>query len=318
MSKKVHSSISTDSGYFLGIDGGASGSVILAIDSEGNELFRGYGGPINPFSVGAEPSVESIRNVISDLSAIGGVEHCRAACLGAAGFHEDADGLAARAVLQELLPHVPILITNDYETALFGATGRPEGVIVIAGTGSVAVGRDLSSRLIRAGGWGHLLGDEGSAFYIGREALIAIFKARDEMGPPSSLSRRFLEHTESRDYAALMRWAYQPSGKRSIARLAPLVQEAALEGDAVALDIEKRAAHELVTLVATLWQRLRFQGQRVPLVPLGGVLCNNEHIRSLFEREVCERFPRALVSKPVQDAAYGAALIARNEGRRGI
>jgi N-acetylglucosamine kinase-like BadF-type ATPase len=224
-------------------------------------LGRGEGGPSNPTAVGFDEATEQIRRAIrSALAAAGQADGAgiARAVLGIAGTSRPEVRARLAALLAERLelPIQQLRLVTDVALIL-PAAGRREGVALVAGTGSAAYGVAADGRTALVGGWGYLLGDEGSAFDVGREALRAVLRADDERGPSTALREllsRELAIGQPRD---LIRVIYQADSPRNaVAGLAPLVVAAAGEGDPVARQILARAGRDLGQLVRAAARRL--------------------------------------------------------------
>ena len=224
---------------FLGVDGGQSGTTAIVGDETGRILGRGEGGPCN-HAQAVEGRAKLERAVsVSVAGACGqaGVDAAAvrfaAACFGMSGGPEDK-----QAILERILRTERLMVTTDAVIALAGATATGQGIITIAGTGSIAFGRNGEGRTVRAGGWGYVFGDEGGAFDIVRQALRAALRMEEGWGPPTSLRAALLEATASRSANEALHTLYSSEWPRSrAAALAPLVDAAAGEGDRVAGEI---------------------------------------------------------------------------------
>lgn len=273
--------------FYLGVDGGQSSTKVLIADETGRIVGSGSGGPCNHVS-GSEAR-EKFR------TAIGGCveQACReadidyssiefaAACLGFSGGAEDKDTYT-----REVIRSKKFKITHDAEIALTGATAGGAGIIVIAGTGSISFGRALSGRTARAGGWGYIYGDGGSAFDLVRRALQAALQLEEGWGNETALRERLLSAAGARDANELLHRFYTPEFPRSrVATFAPLVDEAARSGDQVAHTILGIGAMELMRLARGVHRCLFIETERVPVFPIGGVF-QSEIMRTNFAREV--------------------------------
>jgi N-acetylglucosamine kinase-like BadF-type ATPase len=182
-----------------------------------------------------------------------------------------------------------ILIVNDAVVAMVAVLGRLHGILVIGGTGSIVLGyNDHTGATTRCGGWGHLLGDEGSGYMIGLEALRAIMKEFDGRGQATSLTPRMLAALELKSPTDLIGWTYMSGkGKTEIAALARHVHDEAEAGDAVAKRILAEQAALLAIQVGTVYKRLfGAAGERVSLALWGGNLVNSSGYRETFTAEV--------------------------------
>src|SRR5271154_7116442 len=236
--------------YFLGVDGGQSSTYALIGDASGRVLGAGRGGPSNHVaaSEGRAKFTGAIESSVVAACAEAGLEAAKvrfaSACLGFSGGPADKE-----AILREILRSERTLVTHDALIALSGATAGEPGVIVIAGTGSIAFGRNASGTTARAGGWGYVFGDEGGGFYIARQALRAALKFEEGWGQATSLRSIFLEASGARDVNELLHSFYTPEFPRPrIAAFARLVDDSAEHGDAMALEILNEAARELADI----------------------------------------------------------------------
>ncbi len=189
-----------------------------------------------------------------------------AACLGFSGGPEDKE-----AYTRELIRSAKYKITHDAEIALSGATAGQPGIIIIAGTGSMAFGRNADGESARAGGWGYIFGDEGGGFDITRRALRAVLQYEEGWGPPTALVHILLEATGAANANDLLHRFYAEFDRSAVASFAPLVTDAAAEGDEIAREIIKDAAAKLAWFVEGVYKHLFRANERVPVAYIGGV-----------------------------------------------
>ena len=206
-----------------------------------------------------------------------------------------------------------VVVTTDIEIALAGAFGTGPGIVISAGTGSVAVGRDTEGRLHRAGGYGWQMGDEGSGYGIGRAALGAVSRATDGRSPETKLKARLLDVTRSADFDALVRWA-ATAGPAEVASLAPATLEVAAAGDVVAQGIADYAARELSQLAVHILPRI--DGDVPVPVALSGGLLSSESLRRTVLKRLADEPGLRVVDTPV-DALAGALRLAADAGGAG-
>ena len=293
---------------FLGVDGGQSSTTVLIGDESGRVLGAGEAGPCN--HTGAEEGRARFERAVNQglhaACARAGLDAAtvrfESACFGMSGGPEDK-----RAILAGTLRAEHLLVTTDAGIALSGATDTGQGIAAIAGTGSIAFGRNTEGRTARAGGWGYVFGDEGSGFDIARQALRAALRMEEGWGPPTSLHQALLDATGSRTANQLLHLFYTSEWPRSrVAALAPLADAAAAQGDAVAMVILNRAAVELAMLVAAVRSQLWKPGDAVEVAYIGGVFQSRtllEHFRMLIELE-----PGNRCGPPRYGPAEGALL----------
>ena len=275
---------------FLGVDGGQSGTTALIGDESGRILGQGSAGPCNhaAASEGRAKLERAVRGSVGEACAEAGLNgetvRFERACFGMSGGPE-----GKREILASILHAEVLLVTTDAVTALAGATANGLGIVTIAGTGSIAFGRNPEARTARAGGWGYVFGDEGGAFDIARQAVRAILRQDEGWGPPTSLREAFLEATESGNANEMVHRLYSDEWPRSrAARLAPLVDRAAGNGDGVATQILNGAAIQLASLAAAVRMQLWQAGEAVEVAYVGGVFLSDflrEKFRLLVEME---------------------------------
>lgn len=258
---------------YLGVDGGQSSTTALIGDADGRVLGYGRGGPCNHVGAaeGRKKFMSAIEGCVAAACAQAGLDYASvrfaSACLGFSGGPADKEG-----ILREMLRADRMVVTHDALIALAGATAGEPGLIVIAGTGSIAFGRDARGRTARAGGWGYIYGDEGGAFDITRQALRAALRMEEGWGPPTVLRGVLLEATGAPDANDLLHRFYTSDYPRPrIAKFARLVDEAARAGDAVARDLLTQAAQQLASLAAAVRGQLFTPGAEVRAAYIGGV-----------------------------------------------
>ena len=293
---------------FLGIDGGQSSTTTLIGDDTGQVLGAGQAGPCN--HVGAAEGGDKLRRAVTD--SVG--QACRAAnldpldvqfeaaCVGMSGGPADK-----QTILSEILRIRNLVVTHDALIALSGATGGEPGIVAIAGTGSIAFGRNALGKTARAGGWGYIFGDEGGGFDIARQALRAALRSEEGWGPSTALTVALLGETGATDANDLLHRFYTRDWPRSrVAQLGKLVDRVALEGDPVAREILNSAAQHLASLTAFVRVQLFPEAGRVAVAYIGGVFRSRillERYRRLIEMEDGNR-----CLEPLYSPAAGALL----------
>jgi N-acetylglucosamine kinase-like BadF-type ATPase len=186
----------------------------------------------------------------------------------------------------------------------------------VAGTGSIAYGRDANGRAARAGGWGYLLGDEGGGFWLGRAALAAVVRQYDGRGPATLLTQLVLQHMKLSTPAALIYEVYERDIYRHvIAGLAPLVQRAAELGDAVAADMMARAGAELCSAATSVVTRLGMRGDVFPTILAGGIFRGNTSLVANLTARMREVAPRSQIRLLGAEPAVGAVRLAIGAAR---
>jgi N-acetylglucosamine kinase-like BadF-type ATPase len=301
--------------HVLGIDAGGTKTVCLLADERGNILSEGRGGGANLHTSG-ELDVEKVLHEVME-TAIGDRDITPAAvCLGIAGVDRDDEARTVRAIMRRIGYKSRIVVVNDALVALVAGAGNAPGIVIIAGTGSIVYGRNARFEAARAGGWGHIIGDEGSGYWIGREALAAIVRAADGRGPDTRLTEDVLAHFNIDDTSRLPRIVYDRELPRmSVAALGPIVQQASDLGDAVASGILERAADELVLAARSVATRLEMRGDEFAFVLAGGVFRVVPWLGYEVTRRLVEVAPRSHVRLLEQEPASGAVGLALAEAR---
>ncbi len=265
--------------------------------------------------VGEAGARESLQQAISAACAAANISprQVQRACIGIAGAGRKEIAEAVRNIVTDLIPG-EIEVVGDMEIALAAAFGSGPGVVVIAGTGSIAYGRDAQGKTARAGGWGFAISDEGSAHWIGRLAVGALLREADETEESDSALFRQIKTA----WAAhtLPELASTANGQPNFATLLPAVLAAAESGDAVAKNVLSQAAAELARLAAIVVRRLfpenSVKGDAVPVAMAGGVFRHSEIVRQLFLNSLHEQNVRVILRLAVVDPVEGALQMARD------
>lgn len=296
-----------ETAYFLGVDGGGSKTIAILVDEQGRERGRGLAGSSNYSSVGLEQALFHLRRSVEEAAASAGSSlPVRAAWFGLAGMDRQDDH-------ETLYPHLKpfaqqVQLMNDAEL-LLGALEDAVGVALIAGTGSIALGRDASGATARAGGWGYVLGDEGSGYDFGRQALQAATRAADGRGQPTLLLDLILQQWDLRHATDLIGQVYPFPDTIRIARLSSLVFAASRQGDQPASEIIQRAADELARAVLVIGEKLTFPDARIPLALGGGILLHEAVLRDAVLKRISQQHNLGqveLVEHPALSAARAA------------
>lgn len=292
---------------FLGVDGGQSSTTALIGDETGRVVGSGAGGPCNHVGAaeGAGKLARAVGECVGQACRQAGLDAAavrfEAACFGMSGGPEDK-----QAILSRILRVDRLVATNDAVIALAGATAGEPGIIAIAGTGSIAFGRNPEGRTARAGGWGYIFGDEGGGFDIVRQALRAILREREGWGPRTALSRVLPEACGAADANSLLHLFYTRDWPRArVARLAPLVDRAAAEGDRVAKEVLAEAARQLAHLACAVRGQLWQPGESARVAYIGGVFRSTAFLNRFRELAAAAG---CISGPPVFGPAAGALL----------
>ncbi len=242
-----------------------------------------------------------------------------AICLGIAGVDRPRDAHTIKAIMRRIAQKTPTVVVNDALVALVAGAGDQPGVVVVAGTGSIAYGRDAEGRAARAGGWGYLLGDEGGGFWIGRAALSAVVRQFDHRGPATLLTDLVLAQMQLSTPAEVIHAIYDRGLQRhAIAGLAGVVQRAMEAGDAVAGEILDRAAIELAAAAASVVTRLGMRGDVFPTVLSGGMFKGIPSLVTSVTTRLAEVAPRSDVRRLEIEPANGAVTLALAAARGNV
>jgi N-acetylglucosamine kinase-like BadF-type ATPase len=305
--------------YVLGIDAGGTKTVCQLADGSGTVVAEARGGGANLQAVG-ELEVEKVLHEVME-TALGERDIVPAAiCLGIAGVDREDDAGVVRGIMRRIGYKARVLVVNDALVALeAGAPGAP-GIVVIAGTGSIAYGRNAAGEAARAGGWGYVLGDEGSGYWIGRLALRAVVRESDRRGEPTSLTPRVLRHFGVAKPEDLVHQIYyRPLKPSAIAALATEVQHARDEGDGVAAHILDAGARELVAAAQSVALRLAMADESFAFILSGGIFQAVPWLSAELKRRLPSVAPyadvRMLACEPAQGAVRLALAEARGEAR---
>jgi glucosamine kinase len=226
-----------------------------------------------------------------------------------AGVDRPEDAAVVRGILSRLVPRCPVVVVNDALIALEAGAPGAAGVVVIAGTGSIAYGRDSRGRAARAGGWGYVLGDEGSGYWLGRQALRAVLRASDGRGPATPLTARVLAHYEVSRPQDLVREIYYGRFKPStVAACASLVEEVANEGDTWAQALIDTGAQELSLAARAVCDRLSLPDG--PVILAGGIFRAVPRLRVGMIHALTTHRPGIVVRPLTQEPAAGAVSLA--------
>ncbi len=292
----------------LGIDGGGTTTRAAIASPDGRVLGTGEGGASNYQAIGMERAVAGIRTAVDHACAAAGASVTPAAAfLAIAGVVSPTDRALLRRAVDglELAPRVAV--DHDLSAALAGGLGGEPGIVLIAGTGSSCYGRRSDGEDWRAGGWGHLLDDDGGGYRIGLDALRAAVRAVDGRGPDTELRSRAIRAIDVDDPDEILHAVHNRLQRSDIAALAPLVFASAAENDAVASTIVERGARALAAMVRAVAERLAFEDVRV--VTSGGLFTNLDY-RERVRREVARHVPGALLVRPQRPPVEGACLLA--------
>jgi N-acetylmuramic acid 6-phosphate etherase len=297
---------------YLGIDGGGTRTVALLArgDAAGWVVIgRGEAGPANLRAVGPERAQQALDEAVSRAFGAAGLPRTAvaAACFGLAGAGRPEEQAAVRAWAERVRLAGAVEVIADTPLLLAAGTPGGWGLALVAGTGSMAFARAPDGRTARSGGWGHLLGDEGSGYALAVAGLRAVVRAADGRGPQTALSERLLAGLGLRHPQELVGAVYGGGADRTtLAALAPAVIAAAEDGDGEAVAIVREAAQQLATTAAAAVRTLGLEGAAVPTALAGGLLLGSAGYRQRVLDGLaalgCRAEPVGLVSEPAEGA----------------
>ncbi len=297
----------------LGMDGGQTATTAAVCEANGELLGVGRAGPANHVwePGGAQRARRAVRRSTAAALEAAGMPRRTifdAAFLGITGTKED--GRTERAI-RSCVRAKRMRIANDKVNALASVTAGRPGVVVIAGTGTIAYGENSRGRCATASGWGFLLGDEGAGFWIAREAIAAACRAYDGRGEETALSPMLLAEAGVSDLWDLHYLIYSERISRSdIANLARVVPTAAAEGDQAARRILREAGGELGLAAGTIARRLAMHRGRTKVGTVGGVFGGSAEVRRSFRREVRTHVPQAQFQQARFAPVIGSVVLA--------
>jgi N-acetylglucosamine kinase-like BadF-type ATPase len=299
--------------YYFGIDGGGTYSRLAITDGRGTVLARVQAGSTNIYSVPEEAVFHNLSVLLESALKESSLKRddLRAGCIGSAGLGRPGEVKIFRGFFDTLLgPGFPVKLCTDGEILLCGGLGGPEGYCLIAGTGSVALGRSAEGRLVRAGGHGYMLGDEGAAAWIGKTAIARVLRSGEGRDLDTAMLGDILRSCKLKEDTDLIRYVHRDADKAAIAALAPVVTAAARRGDPLALDILRTGAAELLLLVKSVLSRSPWIKKKV-LVFAGGALEHDEILRGRLRELLATELPGLGLCENQGSALEGACLIAR-------
>lgn len=321
----------------LAVDGGGTKCLAVLIDDDGNRVGQGRAGSCNYQGIGREAAAQEIRLAIEAAVAEWGgrqkhqSKHTQAsdmdmevecAVFGLAGLDTEYDRRILIQMVEEVLSQLRIkvkylVVENDGFAALLGATGGQPGILVIAGTGSIVYGINEQGMTARAGGWGHRVGDEGSGYWIGKQAIVSILKAEDGRGETSRLGELILTHLGLTAPEALFNWVYGSDyAVEKVGELSRLVSQAAAEGDHVARQILTVAGSELYLGAKAVIDKLGVRQSAFKVVLQGGVLQNNEWVNRILMDQLLQYAPHAVMDSVENEPIYGVMAMGLSHLRR--
>jgi N-acetylglucosamine kinase-like BadF-type ATPase len=298
--------------FYFGIDGGGTYSRLAIVDEAGTVRAQVKAGSTNIYSVSKEAVFENLKTLLESALNASGLQKAdlAAGCLGSAGLGRPEEVGIFRGFFDSLLrPGFPVILCTDGEILLCGGLRGLEGYCLIAGTGSVALGRSAAGRLVRVGGHGYMLGDEGGGAWIGKTAIARILRSEEGRDLETAMLGDILDFCKLRESSDLIRYVHHDADKAKIAALAPVVTAAARKGDPLALDILSVGAAELGLLVKSVLARSPWITRR-EIVLAGGVIEHDEILGGKLRNMLAGDFPDLTLREPQGTALEGACILA--------
>ncbi|MED4587050.1 BadF/BadG/BcrA/BcrD ATPase family protein [Brevibacillus choshinensis] len=312
----------------LAVDGGGTKCLAVLVDRSRQEVGTGRSGSCNYQGIGEEAASRELMQAISQsledalsrngLTLLLGHEgkesvewEVDCAVIGLAGLDTEHDREVITKIVHRVLQQLNIrvrhlIIENDGFAALLGATGGKPGILVIAGTGSIAFGVNEAQETARAGGWGHRVGDEGSGYWIGKKAIVAVLKAEDGRGEATVLKELLLPFIGLARVDELFNWTYGPLySVDKVGELSVLVSQAADQGDSVALQILQVAGEELFHAARAVIESLQMKNKPFQMILQGGVLQNDDRVRKIVVEHINRYASQVVIENAQNDPIYG-------------
>lgn len=298
----------------IGIDGGGSKTHAVLVGLDGTMVAEGLGGPGNLQTVGIQAAASVFFDLILDCCKKAQIapESLQSVVIGAAGAGRAAsatqlvDSMLSICVKKKtIVKHIHV--ETDVRIAIEASFAGGPGIVLIGGTGSIALYRTEDEKFLRAGGWGFRIGDEGSGYALGRDGLNAVLRQHDGRSEKTLLTHKALQHFGEAQIDGLIARIYD--GETDIASFAPKVFEAAVERDRVANGILVKNATELLDLVRVLIMKVRPK-KKLPVSLMGGLLESENVYSKMVGDKIIHALPHVVIQKPKFPAAFGAAIIA--------
>ncbi|MGA2976059.1 MAG: BadF/BadG/BcrA/BcrD ATPase family protein [Spirochaetia bacterium] len=297
----------------FGVDGGGTSTRLRIADISNALLWEGSGKGINPNSVPRRVREQRLLGLFREgLAAVGiGPGDIVAGCMGVAGADRPTERVELEGYLRKNLgARCPLLVTTDADVALVGGLRSTEGMILVAGTGSIAIARLHDGTRVRAGGYGHFLSDEGSAFFIGFQAIRRALRSQEGRDEPTGMLNALASYFNITDTGQFVPLVYQHFDKAAIAAAATVVESFRAAGDPLAVSIFNEAARELRLLVSSVYRRVEDRINNRALLLQGGLLENDQWLRSAVTESLRADHSELIFRDPVESATFGACMLA--------
>jgi glucosamine kinase len=303
--------------FYLGFDGGGTKTHCIVVDDAGHMVAEARSGPSNPLRVGFAKSYAALEDAATQALTSARIEcaHIKGVCAGLAGASQTQAAHRIAEFLKRFVPQAAVEVTTDLEIALAAAVGAGEGIVLIAGTGSAAYGRNAAGKTARAGGEGPEKGDRGSAYDIGKRAVEAVVRTRSGPGPGTVLVDQILAALSCSSWEELSRRTAQAPDD-VFPRLFPVVADAAASGDGIARDLLTEAASALAELVSRVADTLGMGHSPCTVAEAGGVFGRSALLDRALESQITHALPLANIVPLRVSPAHAAAEMARCRASR--
>jgi N-acetylglucosamine kinase-like BadF-type ATPase len=298
---------------FLGVDGGGTKTHAVLIDEFGEIVGEGFSGASNPLRVGIERAVGNIFKAAENAADAAGRSRADIVAIecGLAGVRREDLRRSVRQRVSENYRIKDVGVVTDAEIALYAVNSGKAALVVIAGTGSICLGRNDKGETAIAGGWGPLAGDEGGGAGLARRALQAVAKAVDGRGNPTVLSRYATEYFRTSTPEDVMVAIYTPqTDNAKIAGFARFVVRAAKEKDKIALEILREGGAELGLAATAVIKKLKLQRKNLPIGFVGSIFRAGKLLTDSLMEVVHQTAPKAYTVEPKKSPAQAAAEMA--------
>ena len=290
--------------FFLGLDGGGTKTTVLVGDENGNVLFKTVGETINYCAVGMEQARKNMQMMLDTVKKDFGATHFAGVCIGMSALFGRASTEETAAFCDGVFSADKIIMDSDLYIALAATGEKGAAAVGICGTGSMACGRTEDGSIITKGGYGYLLGDEGSGFRIAQEGLFEAVRAAEQSGEDTTLLQSALDFWGVKSAPELIDVFYDPPMKRNqIAKFAPCVIQEAENGDKIAMQVVQKQASLFADTAKALLKKLP---QDIPFYVYGGIFEHNKLFRDLFANEIPDRKIVLLTKTPAEGALWAA------------
>lgn len=300
--------------YIIGVDGGGRKTVSAIATLKGEIIGIGRAGTTNINTADRNTVTIQLKKAIKNAIETSGAKgKALISVLGIAGTERERCKKIIREICEELNFTEKTVIVSDAMIALTAATKMKPGVIIISGTGSIALGINREKQIARAGGWGYLLDDEGSGYWIGLKALREVMKAYDGRGKTTILTSMILEKFSLENPRQLVDIAYgRKLTVQEIASITELVSKSASMGDKVAIQILKEAGEKLAEMIYTVIKKLAIKDKVIPIYYTGGVFKTGKYILKPIEEKLREKQVQVKLKKPFLKPVVGSLMLALN------